>query len=132
MGREDGQSMVEFAFIVPFLLFILIAIVQVGFFLQAKATLRDGVRAAARQAALCRATTGSSPTPTSVYHGIVDSSLASAPNPTISPNISVACTSTPAGTQVTVTGGYNYDVNVFGIITISHTYLDSKAVAIVE
>jgi Flp pilus assembly protein TadG len=126
LREQRGQALVEFAIVLIPLLFIVLGIVEFGFWFQAQSTLRDGVRAAAREASLCRSWTGSSPSPTAVYHSIVDSTLANAPDPTIP---SYTCT---AGTAVTVQGTYPFSVNILGIISIPTTALKASAEAIVE
>ena len=58
---ERGQALVELAIVLVPLMLIIVAIVQFGFWFQARSALRDGVRAAARQASLCRSTVHSDP-----------------------------------------------------------------------
>jgi Flp pilus assembly protein TadG len=128
LRSQDGQAMVEFAFVaLPFILLVL-AIVQLGFFFQAKSTLRDAVRAAARQASLCRTPTAT--TPTTVYTGIVGSSLN--PTKTPAPTISFGPSGCAVGSKVTVTGTYPFSVKVAGWVLIPATDLTSTAVTIVE
>jgi Flp pilus assembly protein TadG len=79
--RCDGQSLVEFAIVLPIVLLILLGIAEYGFYLQAREAVRDGVRAAARQASLCRSETA--PSPASVYGGIVGTSVTTSPDLTI-------------------------------------------------
>ena len=78
VAGERGQALVELAIVLVPLMLIVVAIVQFGFWFQARSALRDGVRAAARQASLCRSM---GPNPTQdhrrrvgegVYHGIVE------------------------------------------------------------
>jgi Flp pilus assembly protein TadG len=126
---ERGQALVEFAFVLFPLLLVIVATVQFGFWFQARSSLRDGVRAAARQASLCRSQT--TPTPTQMYHGIVDSSLNSPSDPTILWNGSATVNCT-AGTPVTVTGSYFFPINILGIVRISGTQLTATAASVVE
>jgi len=49
---EDGQALVEFALVMPFLLFILYGIIQFGLLLNTYITVTDSARAGARQLAL--------------------------------------------------------------------------------
>jgi TadE-like protein len=127
-GRsESGQALVEFALVLVPLMLIIVAIVQFGFWFQARSALRDGVRAAARQAALCRSQT--SPTPEQVYEGIVSSSMANPNPPVIVYGGSGDCS---VGNPVTVTGAYNYPINILGIIQVSGTALNATAESIVE
>jgi Flp pilus assembly protein TadG len=126
---ESGQALVEFAIVLFPLLLIIIGIVEFGFWFQAQSALRDGVRAAARQASLCRSQT--TPTPVTVYHGIVDTSVNGAGDPTILWNGSSTenCT---AGTPVTVSGSYNFSVDILGIVSIPASKLSATAEAVVE
>ena len=126
LREERGQALVEFAIVLIPLLLIVVGIVEFGFWFQARSTLRDGVRAAAREASLCRSWTASSQSPTVVYHSIVDSTLANAPDPSIP---AYTCT---VGTPVTVSGSYNFSVNILGIISIPASKLKASAEAIVE
>jgi Flp pilus assembly protein TadG len=139
LDEERGQALVEFAIVVVPLMLIIVAIVQFGFWFQARSALRDGVRAAARQASLCRSL-GTNPTQASVqqsadsvYHGIVNSSAQNPQDPSFywgAAGTSIySCT---AGTPVTVTGSYNYPINILGIVNIPGTSLTATAESIVE
>ena len=130
-GREErGQALVEFALALIPLSLIVVAIIEFGFWFQARSALRDAVRAAARQAALCRSAT--SPSPQSVYHGVVDSSMHSPPDAVISFNGDTTATCAAAGTPVTVTGSYSFAVNLLGIVVIPASQLTATAEAVVE
>jgi Flp pilus assembly protein TadG len=126
---------VELALVLTPLILIIVAIVQFGFWFEARSTLRDGVRAATRQASLCRSISGfDDATAYSAYHAIVDSSVANAVDPTISwgtdpPNQPPICI---AGTRVTVTGSYNYPINILGLIRVGGDQLTATAVGVVE
>lgn len=50
--REDGQSLVEFALIIPIVIFLLLAIIEYGWMLNAKITLTSAAREGARVAAV--------------------------------------------------------------------------------
>jgi Flp pilus assembly protein TadG len=126
LRKESGQALVEFAIVLVPLLLIIIGIVEFGFWFQARSTLRDGVRAAARQVSLCRSWTASSPTPIQVYHSIVNSTLPQASDPTIP---AYNCSE---GTPVTVSGSYTFSVNILGIISIPANKLSASAEAIIE
>ncbi len=75
--RSGGQAVVEFALVAPVMVLIVLGIAEFGFYYQAREAVRDGVRAAARQASLCRSE--NDPTPASVYTGIVGSSVSTPP-----------------------------------------------------
>jgi Flp pilus assembly protein TadG len=128
---EGGQTFVEFAIVAPVLVFILFAMVEAGFWLQAKATLRDAARAAARQAALCRSVT--SPTPTTMYNQIATSSLDTATVNANPPNIQYVSGSCTAGTEVIVTANFPFSFGSLTIIPGSwFPALTTKAVSTVE
>jgi Flp pilus assembly protein TadG len=130
LRQERGQALVEFALALIPLSLMILAIVEFGFWFQARSALRDGVRAAARQAALCRSET--SPTPQSVYHGIVDSSMSNPPDAVVSFNGDTSATCGDAGTPVTVTGSYSFSVDLLGIVVIPASKLTATAEAVVE
>jgi len=52
MGREQGASLVEFALLAPFLILLLLGIVEFGYFLGEFNDVRHGAREAARAAAV--------------------------------------------------------------------------------
>jgi Flp pilus assembly protein TadG len=54
--REDGQSIVEFAFVMPFLVFLLLAITQFGLAFHNYLSITDAARVGARAAAVNRTT----------------------------------------------------------------------------
>lgn len=58
LRREDGQSVVEFAFILPFLVLLLVAIWQFGLAFRNYLAITDAVRVGARKAAVSRTATG--------------------------------------------------------------------------
>jgi Flp pilus assembly protein TadG len=131
-GSDRGQAVVEFALVLFPLMLIVVAIVQFGFWFQARSALRDAVRAAARQASLCRSVSGfTDQNAYDVYHGIVNSSVNNPDDPQILWNGSgtVNCT---VGTPVTVTGSYPYAINILGVINVGSTNLQAQAEAVVE
>ena len=132
--EERGQALVEFAIVLIPLMLIVIAIIEFGFWFQARSALRDAVRAAARQASLCRSINGFTDSNAYVvYHGIADSSVSNPANPQIvwgvPPSSTVNCS---AGTQVSVTGSYNFPINILGVVSIGGSALTATAVAVVE
>jgi Flp pilus assembly protein TadG len=139
VAEERGQALVELAIVLVPLCLIIVAIVQFGFWFQARSALRDGVRAAARQASLCRSM-GQNPTQgtvegsaDNVYHGIVNSSANNPQDPSFfwggGATSSYSCT---VGTPVTVSGSYNFPISILGVFNISGTALNATAEAIVE
>jgi Flp pilus assembly protein TadG len=124
---QRGQALVEFALVLIPLSLLLLGILEFGFWFQARSTLRDAVRAAARQEALCRSQT--SPTPTQVYNNIVNSSVSNPPAPTITISGGGTCT---AGALVTVSGSYPFAVKILGLTVIPAANLTASAQSIIE
>jgi Flp pilus assembly protein TadG len=56
ISGEQGQSMVEFAFVLPFLLFLMLGIIQFGLALHNFLAITDAARVGARAAAVHRTT----------------------------------------------------------------------------
>jgi Flp pilus assembly protein TadG len=122
-GDESGQSFVEFAFIMPFLIFLVLGIVQFGRAWHHYIAITDAARVGAREGAVHR-TTGPCAAATSKINslGVVPAGS------------SVVCT-TPGGTDVgddiVITISYSFDIGLpgyFGVPPISQTLtLDSIA-----
>ena len=132
-GEQGGQALVEFALLLAPLALIIVAIVEFGFFYQARSAVRDGVRAAARQASLCRSWTSSSPSPNAVYTGIVSSSMSSPPTlqVTYSGSTTESQSTCVAGAPVIAQTSSTYSVSILGI-NIPLGSLNQQAEAIVE
>ena len=142
LRRDDGgQAMVEFALVSVPLLLIVVGIVQFGFYYQAREAVRDGVRAAARQASLCRSWTGSTATPATVYTGIVGSSVSTPPALTVkwadgttdqgASNPLDAGQCAAGGAVIVSTSNTTYSANFLGI-SIPFGSLNQSAEAIIE
>jgi len=56
LSADDGQSIVEFAFVMPFLVFLLLAITQFGLAFRNYLSITDAARVGARAAVVNRAT----------------------------------------------------------------------------
>jgi len=115
VADERGQSFVEFAFIMPFLVFLVLAIVQFGRGFRDYITITDAARVGARQAAVHRTTACSSATTKINSMGVLP------------PSGTVACaTSGPnTGDQVTVTVTSTFSVGLpgfFGTPPLSQTF----------
>jgi Flp pilus assembly protein TadG len=108
LRREDGQSFVEFAFIMPFLVFLVLAIVQFGRGFHDYITITDAARVGARAAAVSRTTACSSATTKINGMGVIP------------PGSSVTCsTSGPnVGDQVTVTVTSSFSVGLPGFLGV--------------
>ena len=109
---ESGQTMTEFAIILPVLVVLLFGIIQFGIAFMHSVTLTDAVRAGARKAAVSR--TAANPTQaatTAVLGAATD----------LDPSkLSVNVTSSwVSGNTVTVNATYPYQINLLGIVVAS-------------
>lgn len=109
---EDGQTVVEFAVIVPILLLVVFAVIQLGIAFNNNVTLTDAVRAGARVAAVSRQM--SDPTGAAVTRV----RTAAANLDTTKLSVSVSSTWQPGG-DVTVTATYPYKINLLGLVVKS-------------
>jgi len=109
---QRGQTMTEFALVMPILLFLLLAIVQFGVVFNNYVTLTDAVRAGARKGAVARRL--SSPST------VTDTAVRNAATDLKSSDLQVTVTSTfVQGTDVTVEATYPYDIKVLGLVVKS-------------
>jgi len=124
--RSDrGQTMVEFALVVPILLMVVFAIIQFGMLYNNYITLTDATRVGARKGAVSR----TAPNPIAVT---VAATRAAAPD--LKPaDFGVVATATAwaPGADITVEATYPYDINILGVVVASGT-LRSKTVERVE
>jgi Flp pilus assembly protein TadG len=123
---ERGQTMVEFALVVPVLCVVLFAVIQFGVLYKDYLTLTDATRIGARQAAVSRHAAN----PAAVAEAKVRSS-ASGLDQT---KLAVTVSATPAwdhGADVTVSTTYPYNVNLLGFVVASGN-LASKTTERVE
>ena len=113
LGRRDrGQTLVEFAIVLPLLAFLLFGIVQLGIVFNNYVTLTDATRAGARKAAVGRSVAD----PAGEAEAAVRSSAANLNQGDLS--VSVASTWDP-GSDVTVSADYPYDISLLGIVVKS-------------
>ena len=123
-SEERGQSMTEFAIVLPILVVLLFGIVQFGILFNNYVTLTDAARAGARAAAVSRQAAD----PVGAATAAVQSS-ASDLNQT---NLGVNISSTWAPTApVTVTATYPYSISLLGWVISSGT-LTTKSTEAVE
>ena len=111
---ESGQALVEFAFVMPVLVLILLAIIQFGGTYNHYISLTDGTRAGARKAVVSRSLAD----PVTAAKNAVKASA-----PALDPS-KLAITVTPAppwslGQQITITATYPYSINLLGKIVNS-------------
>jgi Flp pilus assembly protein TadG len=121
---ERGQTMAEFAIVLPVLVVLLFAVIQFGILFNNFVTLTDAVRAGARTAAVSR----NDADPTGAATTAVRTSAADLNQS----NLAVTVTSGwAAGTDVTVTATYPFSINLLGWVVTSGN-LTSKTTERVE
>lgn len=122
---ERGQTMVEFALVLPILLVILFGIFQFGALYNDYVTLTDASRVGAREAAVSRRDSCPSCSAEAAARG-----SASGLTPS-KLTVSVTATSWTPGGSVTVEARYPYAVNLLGVVVKSGT-LKAKTTERVE
>ena len=105
---QRGQTMVEFAMVLPILALLLFGVIQFGITFNNYVTLTDATRAGARKAAVSREQSN----PSSLTATAVRSSAANLTQTNL--NVSVNSTWQP-GADVTVTATYPYKIKLLGI-----------------
>jgi Flp pilus assembly protein TadG len=109
---EQGQTMTEFALVLPILVVLLFAIIQFGIAFNNYVALTDAARAGARKGAVSR----NASNPTAACQNQV---VASATDLNAS-QLQVTCSSPwTAGSDVTVDAQYPYSISLFGIPVVS-------------
>jgi Flp pilus assembly protein TadG len=111
--NQQGQTMTEFALVLPILALLLFAVIQFGIVFNNYVTLTDATRAGARKAAVSRQDPNrSSVVITAVKSSATDlsSSKLSVPPPT---------STWDPGADVTVTASYPYSISLLGIVVKS-------------
>ncbi len=114
--QERGQSVAEFALVLPLLMLVLIGIVQFGMVFKQYITLTDAVREGARKAAVSR---HRADRVSHVQGAVVTSGSDLGPTFTTG-NVSVTSTWTH-GEDVVVRATFPFDINVIGIVVHSGT-----------
>jgi Flp pilus assembly protein TadG len=112
MKNERGQTMTEFALILPLLVVLLFGIIQFGIIFNDYVTLTDAARAGARTGAVSR---GNSNPSAACVNQVMNAS-----GNLVQANLTVSCTSpwTP-GSDVTVSASYPYNINLLGWVVAS-------------
>ena len=112
ISSQRGQTMTEFALVMPILLFLLLAIIQFGVVFNNYVTLTDAVRAGARKGAVARRLSSpSTQVETQVRNAATDLKASS---------LSVTVNSTfVQGSDVTVTATYPYELKILGLVVKS-------------
>jgi Flp pilus assembly protein TadG len=112
LKNQDGQSVTEFALVLPILAFLLFAVIQFGIVFNNWVQLTDATRAGARKGAVSRRL----PDPQGACVAAV---RASATNLQAS-DLTATCNSTwQPGADLVVTATYPYSISLFGIISKS-------------
>ena len=121
---EHGQSMTEFAVILPILVVLLFGIVQFGILFNNYVTLTDAVRAGARAAAVSRQASD----PVGNATSAVRTSASDLNQSNLGVNVS---TTWSPGSPVTVTATYPYSISLLGWVVTSGN-LTTKTTEAVE
>jgi Flp pilus assembly protein TadG len=127
LRNEKGQTMAEFALVLPLLAVLLFGVIQFGIVFNNYLDLTDAVRAGARKAAVSRNTSDPSG-PTGVATQAV---VNSAGDITIDPNKVTVTSDWQPGDDVTVQAAYPYKIDLFGFVFASGD-LHSKTTERVE
>jgi Flp pilus assembly protein TadG len=110
--NEQGQTMTEFALVLPVLALLLFAVIQFGIVFNNYVTLTDATRAGARKAAVSRQT--SDPV------GVTVAAVRSSGKDLKQSDLSVSVTSTWQPTaDVSVTATYPYSISLLGMVVKS-------------
>lgn len=111
--NEQGQTMVEFALVIPILLVVLFAVVQFGVVYKDYVTLTDASRVGARKAAVSRHEAN----PAGAAEAAVRGSASGLDQGEL--GVSVSATAWEHGEDVTVTATYPYEIDLMGLVVAS-------------
>jgi Flp pilus assembly protein TadG len=111
--NQQGQTMTEFALVLPVLALILFAVIQFGIVFNNYITLTDATRAGARKAAVSRQDPN--------RNAAVMSAVRSSASDLKSSKLSVLPPSSTwdSGADVTVTASYPYSISLLGVVVKS-------------
>ncbi len=113
--EQRGQTMVEFALVMPVLFLVLFGIIQFGALYNDYITLTDAARVGARKAATGRQTVD----PVGLATAAVRSSASDLEQAKLA--VSVTANAWSPGADVTVKASYPYEVNILGMVVASGT-----------
>jgi len=113
LKNQDGQSVTEFALVLPILAFLLFAVIQFGIVFNNYITLTDATRAGARKAAVSR----DDPNRDADVMAAVRSSATDLDGSKLS--VSPPSSTWDSGTDVTVTASYPYSISLLGLVVKS-------------
>jgi Flp pilus assembly protein TadG len=113
MKNEQGQTMTEFALVLPILIVLLFGIIQFGIAFRNSITLADAVRTGARTAAVNRTATDPA--------GAATAAVISAASDLDTAKVKVTVSPTPwtQGGDVTVQATYPYEISILGLVVTS-------------
>jgi Flp pilus assembly protein TadG len=111
--NQQGQTMTEFALVLPVLALILFAVIQFGIVFNNYITLTDATRAGARKAAVSR----QDPNRNSAVISAVRSSASDLTSSKLS--VSPPSSTWQSGDDVTVTASYPYSISLLGVVVKS-------------
>jgi Flp pilus assembly protein TadG len=113
LRREDGQTMVEFALVIPVLCLVLFAVIQFGILYNNYVTLTDATRIGARKAAVSRHEANPvAATVAKVENAASDLDLAKL-------DVTVSASGWEHGEDVTVAATYPYKIDLLGFVVAS-------------
>lgn len=110
--RERGQSLTEFAIVLPLVALLLFGVIQFGIVFHQYVTLTDAVRAGARQGAVGRHVAS----PATAVEDRVRESAADLDQAKLSVSVS---SSWQQGEDVSVTATYPYSIDLLGVVVKS-------------
>jgi Flp pilus assembly protein TadG len=111
--NQQGQTMTEFALVLPILALLLFAVIQFGIVFNNYVTLTDATRAGARKAAVSR----QDPNRNSIVMTAVRSSATDLSGSKLS--VPPPTSTWDPGADVTVTASYPYSISLLGIVVKS-------------
>jgi Flp pilus assembly protein TadG len=114
MKNEQGQTMTEFALVLPILVVLLFGIIQFGIAFNNYVTLTDAVRAGARKAAVSR----NASDPSGTCKAAVLAAADNLDKTDLGTNLICSSTWAP-GSDVTVSADYKYDITLLGWVVVS-------------
>jgi Flp pilus assembly protein TadG len=126
--REQGQTMAEFALVLPVLAILLFGVIQFGIAFNNYLAVTDAVRAGARQAAVARYL------PASEREGAVVAKVYASADGLDTSQLDVTVTPSDGwqpGSDVTVEASYPYSINLLGKV-VKDGFLTSKTTERVE
>jgi Flp pilus assembly protein TadG len=110
--NERGQTLTEFAIVLPILALLLFGVIQFGIAFNNYITLTDAVRAGARKGAVGRHLQNP--------QAAVDQSVRNAATDLKSSDLQISINSSwTQGSDVTVTATYPYNINLLGVVVKS-------------